>query len=156
MSSPDVDIYSSVLEFETLIRQLKNNTLTEVEDAHYRKIMSLSVRQMSALFILNRLMTNREEGVALKILAQHLKMSVPSTSHLVESMVKKGLFDRRENPLDRRSVCIKLSEEGENNFQYLHHATKRRVEELFSDIDAESQTNFCRLVVILAKKFYNQ
>ncbi len=155
MSSPDVDIYSAVLKFETLIRQLKDNTLTEVGDTHYQKIMGLSVRQMSALFILNRLMTNREEGIPLKMLAEHLKMSVPSTSHLVESMVKKGLFDRRENPLDRRSVCIKLSEEGEHNFQYLHHATKRRIEELFADIDAESRTTFCRLVASLADKFYN-
>lgn len=35
-------------------------------------------------------------------------MSIPSTSLLVDSMVKKGLFDRKENPRDRRSLCIRL------------------------------------------------
>ena len=34
-------------------------------------------------------------------------MSIPSTSLLVDSMVKKGLFDRKENPRDRRSDVYK-------------------------------------------------
>ncbi len=70
--------------------------------------MGLSVRQMNALGALNRLMTNRQEGIPLKTLAHYLRMSIPSTSLLVDSMVKKGLFDRKENPRDRRSLCIRL------------------------------------------------
>lgn len=87
--------------------------------------MGLSVRQMNALGALNHLMTNRQEGIPLKELAHYLRMSIPSTSLLVDSMVKKGLFDRKENPRDRRSLCIRLSEEGESRFQMLFNGMKK-------------------------------
>ena len=46
----------------------------------------------SALGALNHLMTNRQEGMPLKELAHYRRMSILSTSLLVDSMVKKGLF----------------------------------------------------------------
>ncbi len=155
MSCAEGDIYASVLEFEEVIRQLKGDTLTEVDDDHYRKIMGLSVQQMRALGTLNRLMTDRTEGIPLKMLAQYMKLSLPAASHLVDSMVKKGLFNRKENPNDRRSICIKLSEEGERNFQFLHRTTQKRVEVLFSCLSAEEQTNFRRIIAIITDRFYN-
>lgn len=97
------DITASVHKFETILHQFKRDNLNEVDQSHYQKIMGLSVRQMNALGALNRLMTNRQEGIPLKTLAHYLRMSIPSTSLLVDSMVKKGLFDRKENPRDRRS-----------------------------------------------------
>lgn len=105
------DITASVHKFETILHQFKRDNLNEVDQSHYQKIMGLSVRQMNALGALNHLMTNRQEGIPLKELAYYLRMSIPSTSLLVDSMVKKGLFDRKENPRDRRSLCIRLSEE---------------------------------------------
>ncbi len=155
MSCAEGDIYASVLEFEEVIRQLKGDTLTEVDDDHYSKIMGLSVQQMRALGTLNRLMTDRMEGIPLKMLAQYMKLSLPAASHLVDSMVKKGLFNRKENPNDRRSICIKLSEEGERNFQFLHRTTQKRVEALFSCLSAEEQTNFRRIIAIITDRFYN-
>lgn len=118
------DITASVHKFETILHQFKRDNLNEVDQSHYQKIMGLSVRQMNALGALNRLMTNRQEGIPLKTLAHYLRMSIPSTSLLVDSMVKKGLFDRKENPRDRRSLCIRLSEEGESRFQMLFNGMK--------------------------------
>ena len=95
MLQPAVDITTSVHKFETILYQFKRDNLNEVDQNHFQKIMGLSVRQMEALAALNRLMTDRHEGIPLKTLAHHLRMSVPSTSLLVDGMVKKGLFDRR-------------------------------------------------------------
>ena len=138
------DITASVHKFETILHQFKRDNLNEVDQSHYQKIMGLSVRQMNALGALNRLMTNRQEGIPLKTLAHYLRMSIPSTSLLVDSMVKKGLFDRKENPRDRRSMCIRLSEEGESRFQMLFNGMKEKLDTLFSILSQEDKENFCR------------
>ncbi|MHA3690350.1 MarR family winged helix-turn-helix transcriptional regulator [Akkermansia sp. AKK6] len=156
MLQPAVDITTSVHKFETILYQFKRDNLNEVDQNHFQKIMGLSVRQMEALAALNRLMTDRHEGIPLKTLAHHLRMSVPSTSLLVDGMVKKGLFDRKENPRDRRSLCIRLSEEGESKFHQLHNGMKKRLESLFSILPEEDTENFCRTVNILYNHVYNK
>lgn len=145
MPQTTVDISHSVRHFESILYQFKRDNLSRIDRDHYQKIMGLSVRQMDALGALNRLMTNRHDGIPLKTLAQDLRMSIPSASLLVDSMVKKGLFDRKENPRDRRSLCIRLSEEGEAKFQFLHNNMNQRVEELFSILPDEDRAAFCRI-----------
>ena len=110
----------------------------------------------NALGALNHLMTNRQEGIPLKELAHYLRMSIPSTSLLVDSMVKKGLFDRKENPRDRRSLCIRLSEEGESRFQMLFNGMKEKLDTLFSTLSQEDKENFCRIVDTLYNHVYSK
>lgn len=147
---------AAVHQFESVLFKYKRDNLAEVDHQHYNKIMGLSVRQINALGALNRLMTNRQEGIPLKTLAQHLNMSIPSTSLLVDSMVKKGLFDRKENPRDRRSLCIRLSEEGESKFHLLHAAMKNRLSKLCSVLSEEDQSNFCRIIDILYNRVFSK
>lgn len=152
------DITASVHKFETILHQFKRDNLNEVDQSHYQKIMGLSVRQMNALGALNHLMTNRQEGIPLKELAYYLRMSIPSTSLLVDSMgmVKKGLFDRKENPRDRRSLCIRLSEEGESRFQMLFNGMKEKLDTLFNTLSQEDKENFCRIVDTLYNHVYSK
>lgn len=150
------DITASVHKFETILHQFKRDNLNEVDQSHYQKIMGLSVRQMNALGALNHLMTNRQEGIPLKELAYYLRMSIPSTSLLVDSMVKKGLFDRKENPRDRRSLCIRLSEEGESRFQMLFNGMKEKQDTLFNTLSQEDKENFCRIVDTLYNHVYSK
>lgn len=148
------DITASVHKFETILHQFKRDNLNEVDQSHYQKIMGLSVRQMNALGALNHLMTNRQEGIPLKELAYYLRMSIPSTSLLVDSMVKKGLFDRKENPRDRRSLCIRLS--GESRFQMLFNGMKEKLDTLFNTLSQEDKENFCRIVDTLYNHVYSK
>lgn len=150
------DITASVHKFETILHQFKRDNLNEVDQSHYQKIMGLSVRQMNALGALNHLMTNRQEGIPLKELAYYLRMSIPSTSLLVDSMVKKGLFDRKENPRDRRSLCIRLSEEAESRFQMLFNGMKEKLDILFNTLSQEDKENFCRIVDTLYNHVYSK
>lgn len=156
MLQPALDIANSVHKFETILIQFRRDNLKEVDKDHYQEIMGLTVRQMNALGALNRLMTNREEGIPLKMLAHYLHMSIPAASILVDSMVKKGLFDRKENPRDRRSLCIRLSEKGETNFQLLFNGMKKKLEALFSPLPQEDQEHFCRIVETLYNNVYNK
>ena len=150
------DITASVHNCETSLTPLNRDTRNEGAQSHTQKIMGLAVRQMNALGALNRLMTNRQEGIPLKTLAHYLRMSIPSTSLLVDSMVKKGLFDRKENPRDRRSLCIRLSEEGESRFQMLFNGMKEKLDTLFSILSQEDKENFCRIVDTLYNHVYNK
>lgn len=156
MIQPALDIPASVHQFEGILYQFKRDNLNELDQKHFQKIMGLSVRQMEALGALNRLMTNRHEGVPLKALAHNLRMSVPSTSLLVDSMVKKGLFDRKENPRDRRSLCIRLSEEGESKFHLLHNGMKKRLDDLFSILPEADRETFCRILNTLYHHVYHK
>ncbi len=159
MVQPSLDITASVHQFEAILYQFKRdnlNDLNKVDQNHYQKIMGLSVRQMNALGTLNQLMTNRQEGIPLKTLAHHLRMSIPSTSLLVDSLVKKGLFDRKENPRDRRSLCIRLSEEGESRVQILYAGMKKMVDNLFNTLPEEDQEHFCRIVNTLYNNLYSK
>ena len=142
------DITASVHKFETILHQFKRDNLNEVDQSHYQKIMGLSVRQMNALGALNHLMTNRQEGIPLKELAHYLRMSIPSTSLLVDS--------RKENPRDRRSLCIRLSEEGESRFQMLFNGMKEKLDTLFSTLSQEDKENFCRIVDTLYNHVYSK
>ena len=156
MLQPAADITASVHKFETILYQFKRDNLNEAGQSHYQKIMGLSVRQMNALNALNRLMTNRHEGIPLKELAHYLRMSIPSASLLVDSMVKKGLFDRKENPRDRRSLCIRLSEEGESRYRTLFNGMKKKLDTLFSILPQEDKENFCRIVDTLYSHIYSK
>lgn len=156
MIQPALDITASVHQFEDILYQFKRDNLNELDQKHFQKIMGLSVRQMEAMGALNRLMTNRHEGVPLKTLAHNLRMSIPSTSLLVDGMVKKGLFDRKENPRDRRSLCIRLSEEGESKFHLLHNGMRKRLDDLFSILPEADRENFCRILDTLYHHVYNK
>jgi DNA-binding MarR family transcriptional regulator len=56
----------------------------------------------------------RHEGsIGMNELAHSLGIGAPTTSALVDSMVKKGWVDRREDAADRRRTLVQLTEEGE-------------------------------------------
>ena len=77
-------------------------------------------------------------------------------SDVYKRQVKKGLFDRKENPRDRRSLCIRLSEEGESRFQLLYNGMKQRLDTLFSTLAEEDKENFCRIVDTLYNHVYSK
>ena len=72
----------------------------------------LTVRQGSAISQLKLLQECTPEGVSLKEFAKHLQMTIPASSLLVETIVRKGYMQRTPNPNDRRAIQIKLTEKG--------------------------------------------
>jgi DNA-binding MarR family transcriptional regulator len=119
--------------------------------------LGLSVRQLDSLRALNYLLgDNRTEGIPLKRLAQQMWMSEPAASLLVDKMVKKGFFIRTENPKDRRSVCIRFSEEGEANYKMLADGLRVRWQNLFSRLPEEDVENFQRIIHRLHDEFHTE
>jgi DNA-binding MarR family transcriptional regulator len=66
--------------------------------------LEISVAQLKTLFAL------ATEGPAtISQIAEHLNISPPTASHLVERLTRAGLAERLEDPTDRRRVLARLT-----------------------------------------------
>ncbi len=54
----------------------------------------------------------RHPGCSLSAVAEHLGLSVPAASRLVDALVADGYLERRPSPTDRRYIELHLSERG--------------------------------------------
>jgi MarR family transcriptional regulator for hemolysin len=62
-------------------------------------------------------------GAALSAAAEHVGLTPPSMSRLVDGLVLRGLLSRRESPKDRRRVAIELTASGRTLLEAAREAT---------------------------------
>jgi ABC-2 type transport system ATP-binding protein len=55
---------------------------------------------------------DRNPGTSLSDLAEHLGLTLPSTSKLVDDLLKRGFITREEHPIDRRRLKLALTVRG--------------------------------------------
>jgi MarR family transcriptional regulator for hemolysin len=67
----------------------------------------LSIPQYRTLMYLRR-----TPDKSLAEIAEHLGITPPSTSKLVDGLVKRGLVDRQDFPVDRRRIVLSLTPSG--------------------------------------------
>jgi MarR family transcriptional regulator for hemolysin len=72
-----------------------------------RRTPDLTVPQFRALSFVNR-----KPDSSLSDVAKHLGLALPSTSKLVDELLKKGLLTREEQPEDRRRVKLAVTSKG--------------------------------------------
>ena len=134
----DISLPHTIL-FELLntLDDIRRESLKNTTSNHVKRLMGLTIRQASASARLKMLMNKAPQGVALKTLAQELQMTVPATSLLVETMVSKDVFERNQNPDDRRAICIRLSTKGQELFDVGFSALERQLDNHSADITRE-------------------
>lgn len=116
-----------MITLDTIRHESFKELTSSSPSSQLKKVMGMTVRQSAAMSRLHLLMQDEPQGIALKILAQHMQMTVPAASLLVETMVNKGFFERNPNPNDRRAVCIRLSEKGEQLIASVSAEYDRRI-----------------------------
>lgn len=124
MESLPVKPHDVFMKFLNLTDDIRRDSFKQTPAVHLKKMLGLTLRQGTAISQIRILTKECPQGIALKTLASHLNMTVPATSLLVETMVNKGFFERTPNPDDRRAICIRLSEKGEE----LCHDVNTRME----------------------------
>lgn len=82
----------------------------------------LSVPQFRTLVFLSR-----HAGASLSALAEHLGLSLPATSRLVEGLVRKSLAVRRVPRGNRRVVALSISARGARTVLAARQATEKRL-----------------------------
>lgn len=83
----------------------------------------------------NALLAVRDAGtLGVKHLAERLNVSPPSASTMVDRLVEMHLLQREQNPADRRSVLIHLSEEGQRTIEAMETGILHFIVELMEEL----------------------
>ena len=77
----------------------------------FQKYSDLSIRQIKTLKTIWYIQEKNPQGTTLKNLAEEIRLTPGSASELVDSLVRRNLLARVQNPNDRREVRITLTEE---------------------------------------------
>ncbi len=92
---------------------------TLVGEMRRHRTTDLSVPQFRTLAFLNR-----HEGACLSDVAEHIGLTLPSMSKMIDGLVARRLVLRHVHPTDRRRVTLALTERGGGALQVAREATR--------------------------------
>jgi DNA-binding MarR family transcriptional regulator len=95
------------------------------------KEMELTVTQLMVLFLLRE-----TPGMPAGALAEHLRVTPPTVTGLVDRLVRMGVVRREEDPKDRRLVRNVLTERGEEMLGEVEREGRAFLTELFEHLSA--------------------
>jgi MarR family transcriptional regulator for hemolysin len=93
----------------------------------------VSIPQYRTLMFLRR-----SPGMSLAEVADHLGITPPSASKLVDGLVARGLIDRQESPADRRRIALALTTSGAELAEASFRATQAAYTARFSALPKDT------------------
>ena len=108
----------------------------------------LSVPQFRALTFINR---NPE--VSLSHLAEHLGLTLPSTSKLVDGLANQKVITRRESKEDRRRLTLELTKSGEDILHTARSATLNHLKDVLRELTVDELSTVIRAMNLLQPLF---
>jgi DNA-binding MarR family transcriptional regulator len=112
------------------------------------RVHGLSVPQFRTLSFINR---NPE--TSLSHLAEHLGLTLPSTSKLIEGLVNQKLITRRESREDRRRLTLALTKNGEDILRIARQATQDHLKDILRELSADELSAIIRAMNLLHPLF---
>ncbi|NIV34572.1 MAG: MarR family transcriptional regulator [Anaerolineae bacterium] len=113
----------------------------------YARDHGLSMSQLGALFHIHRM---GHSGVT--DLGEHLGVSSPAASQMLDRLVEQGLILRTEDPSDRRAKQIVLTEEGLRVLQESMPARQNWLHELAGALSDSEKASATEALEILAER----
>jgi DNA-binding MarR family transcriptional regulator len=89
---------------------------------------------------------HRHGGCSAKALSEGLHISIPSSTRLVDRLVRKGLVDRRESGVDRRLVMLSVTPSGETAVHAVHEAHMTRLQHAVQAFQPEERDKLLELL----------
>jgi len=108
----------------------------------------LTVPQFRALVILSH-----HEDLSLSALAEHLGLSLPTASRLVELLVKRQLMHRQTLSNDRRRVSLSLTRRGQATFRTALAATQVALARSLATLSARELAQVSKASRVLNRVF---
>ncbi len=108
----------------------------------------LSVPQFRALAYIDS-----NNGASLSSLANHIGLTLPSMSKLVDGLVSRGLVARDEYLEDRRKICLGLTPQGKRELEAVHNHTEAFLAERLSNLTKEELASINHSLQILKDLF---
>lgn len=115
-------------------------------------LVSLTYRQTRALSIIADGEKTTDGGIHQIDLARSLATTVPATSVLVNTLVKKNLVLRSPSPNDRRSFCLRLTERGRKVFALSQKSIHELAAQLTCGLSEKDKAGFIRVVAHFHQK----
>lgn len=109
---------------------------------------SLSVSQLRTLFFLNCY-----PGMDLSSVADHLGVTRPTASVIVNRLVQQGLVNRTEHPQERRCVVLTLTRTGSQRLRYVREAVCSLMANIFANRPPEELHKIEEGIALLGKVF---
>ena len=104
----------------------------------------LSVPQFRTLAFLSH-----HEGASLSVVAEHIGLTLPSMSKMIEGLVDRGLVKREMHPDDRRRVTLALTARGQSLFESAHSATQACLAEQIATLSTTDRATVAQAMRIL-------
>ena len=95
----------------------------------------------------------RKEGVSLSEVADHIGLTLPTMSTLVDGLVDRGLIARREDREDRRRITLTLTEAGRSRFESARGATMVNLEQRLRQLSASDRATVAASMRMLREVF---
>ena len=108
----------------------------------------LSVPQFRTLTYIHQ----NPEG-SLSRLAEHLGLTLPSTSKLVDGLVNEKIIIRRESQDDRRKLMLALTKNGEDILHAAREATQNHLKDILRELAADDLSVIIRALNLLQPLF---
>ncbi len=109
---------------------------------------ALSVAEFRAL-----LFVGKHERTNLSDLAEHIGLSLPSTSKIMDALVREMLVIRSKSTKDRRHVALNLTTRGKSDLQRARAATETHLTERVNGLSPASQKEIIQALRVLRKAF---
>ena len=108
-------------------------------------VFDVTVGQMRVLKAVAAL-SDGENGLMLKTLAEKVKLTSGAVSIIVDSLVRQNLLERRHSATDRRAVNIYLSEKGKEKISSYIAFFNRQTADFLSGLTENEQNTFMDLL----------
>lgn len=108
----------------------------------------LTVPQFRALIFLSH-----SDDASLSAMAEHVGLSLPAASRMVDLLVRRGLLARREQPADRRRVSLSLTPAGREAFESAWAATQKAMAQVFGSLTCRELTQVKQALGALNRVF---
>jgi MarR family transcriptional regulator for hemolysin len=108
----------------------------------------LSVPQFRTLFFLRR-----NQGASLSDVAEHVGVTLPSMSSLVDELVERGLINRETRSDDRRRITLSLTARGDSTLKAARESTLDYLGTLLRPLPASERIAVTRAMQVLKPVF---
>jgi DNA-binding MarR family transcriptional regulator len=95
----------------------------------------------------------RNEGTSLSEVADHMVLTLPTMSMLVDGLVVRGLISRREDREDRRRMTLTLTHAGRARFESARAATMANLEQRLRQLSASDRATVTTAMRTLRERF---
>ena len=139
---------TALLHFLAKYDDIRRGVVREFSSETQLKLRGLTMHQHIAVEKIMKLTATNPGGITLREFAQVMQSSPSSASVMVDSLVNRGLLERTQNPNDRRTICIRLSDKGCATLKESRELVTRDLAGLVGRLSAEER---CQLGNIMAK-----